>query len=229
MAYKPSSHSHGKRIETMAFAEVFATEEKATRWFEAWTWPDGGVSCLRCGSGNAYRTKNMKPQPYRCRDCRQYFSLKTGTAMEDSKLPLRKWGWAIYLEMTNLKGVSSMKLHRDIGVTQKTAWLMLHRMRQAFADVAIAFDGPVKVDETYVGGLNSSTLGHRRRDHPGRSPVRKTAVVGAKAAKLAESNLPCDAGRPCRRSRGSVWYGRAGAGVSFFSTARQTGPSMEAS
>ena len=126
-------------------AAMFATEEKAVQWFERWLWPDGEIACLRCGSvDGAYRVKSGKPQPYRCRDCRKYVSLKTGTAMEGSPLPLQNWGWAIYLEMTSLKGVSSMKLSRDLAVTQKTAWFMLHRIREAFADTFAVFGGPVK-------------------------------------------------------------------------------------
>ena len=175
-------------------AVMFATEEKAVEWFEGWMWPDGEVACMRCGSLNAYRVKSGRPMPYRCRDCRSYFSLKTGTAMEQSKLPLRLWGWAIYLELTSLKGVSSMKLHRDLGVRQATAWFMLHRIREAFADVRVAFSGPVEVDETYVGGVRANMPKAKREGLTGRGPVGKTAVVGAKdretgqvTAKVVES------------------------------------------
>ena len=102
--------------------------------------------------------------------------------MEESKLPLQKWAWAIYLEMTSLKGVSSMKLHRDIGVTQKAAWIMLHRIREAFADVAPVFEGPVEVDESYFGGKRANMSNARRKEleSTGRGPVHKTAVVGMK-------------------------------------------------
>ena len=65
--------------------------------------------------------------PYRCRSCKVFFSVRTGTALERSKVPLKKWAFAIYLSVTSLKGVSSMKLHRDLDVTQKTAWFMAHR------------------------------------------------------------------------------------------------------
>ncbi len=83
----------------------------------------------------------------------QGFSVRIGTALERSKVPLRKWAFAIYLEMTSLKSVSSMKLHRDLRVTQKTAWFMLHRIREAWADERTAlFSGPVEADETYIGG-----------------------------------------------------------------------------
>ena len=183
MGHKAPGKAHRKGISVMDMAEMFATEADAVAWFEAWMWPDGELSCPRCGSlEGAYRVKSGRPMPYRCRDCKKYFSVKTGTAMEDSKLPLRKWAWAIYLELTSLKGVSSMKLHRDLGVTQKTAWFMLHRIREAFADIAPLFDGPVEVDETYIGGIRSRMSNAKRKEleHLGRGTAGKAAVVGMK-------------------------------------------------
>jgi len=140
--------SEREGVSMMEMGEMFATEDHAIHWFEAWLFPDGEPVCFQCGSVNAYRVKSGTPMPYRCRDCKRYFSLKTNTAMGESPLPLRHWAWAIYLEMTNLKGVSSMKLHRDLGIRQSSAWFMLHRIREAFADMAEEFSGPVEVDET---------------------------------------------------------------------------------
>ena len=120
--------------------------------------------------------------PYWCSDCREYFSVKTGTAMQRSKIPLRKWAIAIYLCLTSLKSVSSMKLRRDIGVSQKTAWFMLHRIREAWAlQTPGDFSGPVEVDETYFGG-KVKNMHKWQRDLRGgkRGPVGKTAVVGVK-------------------------------------------------
>ena len=95
---------------------------KAEKWFVDGRWPDG-VTCPFCASSeNVMERKNRKPQPYRCRACRKDFSVKTGTLMHGSKLSLGTWAVAYFLFTTNLKGVSSMKLHRDLGVTQKTAW-----------------------------------------------------------------------------------------------------------
>jgi len=177
---KGPGKSHRKGISVMDMATMFATEAQAVKWFEGLHWPDGKLVCLRCGcTEGAYRVKSGKPQPYRCRTCKRYFSHKTGTAMEDSKLPLRLWAWAIYLEMTSLKGVSSMKLHRDLGVRQATAWFMLHRIREAFTDVTARFEGPVEVDETYIGGLERNKHTSKKLN-AGRGPVGKAAVVGMK-------------------------------------------------
>ena len=183
MARKAPGKSHRKGISVMQMAQMFATEDDAVAWFEDLHWPDGQMTCLRCGSADgAYRVKSGKPMPYRCKDCKRYFSLKTGTAMEDSKLPLRIWAWAIYLEMTSLQGVSSMKLHRDLGIRQATAWHLLHRIREAFAGLWMMFDGPVEADEAYFGGLRRNMSNKRRKEleGTGRGPVGKTAVVGIK-------------------------------------------------
>ncbi len=108
--------------------------------------------------------------PYWCRDCQSYFSVKTGTPVECSRLPLRKWIVAMYLMTTSLKSVSSMKLHRDLGVSQKTAWFMIHRIRKVWEeDRPISFSGPAEVGETYMGGRErnkhaGSGLGHDKAD-----------------------------------------------------------------
>ena len=91
--------------------------------------------------------------PFRCRDCRKRFSVRTGTVMQSSKLGFQTWLVAMYLLTTSLKGVSLMKLHRDLGVTQKTAWHLAHRLREMWRRNGIdPFAGPVEADETYIGG-----------------------------------------------------------------------------
>ena len=174
--------SHRQGITLLELAEMFPDEDSARKWFELVHWPDGELFCLRCGSDNVYRCKH-KTMPFRCRDCKKYFSVKTGTAMESSKLPLKKWVWAIYLENTNLKGVSSMKLHRDIGVTQKNTWHMLHRIREGLLPEMInAFEGPVEVDESYIGGREINKHEDKKLN-AGRGTVGKAAVLGVKDRK----------------------------------------------
>ena len=129
-----------------------------------------------------YRCKH-KTMPFRCRDCKKYFSVKTGTAMESSNLPLRKWVWAIYLENTSLKGVSSVKLHRDIGATQSCTWHMLHRIREGLMpEMVQAFEGLVEIDESFLGGLEKNKHEDKKLKS-GRGAVGKSAVLGAKDRK----------------------------------------------
>ena len=159
-----------------------------------------GRSCVPALQGHrhvcGHTQANAVPLPYACK---RFFSVRTGTALASSRLPLKKWVWAIYLEMTSLKGVSSMKLHRDLDVTQTTAWFMLQRVRAAFAPLlAAAFEGPVEADETYVGGLEKNKHEHRKQK-AGRGPVGKTAVAGLK--DRASGQIRARSGREARMQR----------------------------
>ena len=176
---KAPGKAYREGISLMELTEMFPDEDAAVAWFEAQVWPNGR-HCQHCGSTNTRETPSRKPMPYWCTDCRSYFSVRTGTALQSSRLPLRKWAFAIYLVLTNLKSVSSLKLHRDLKVTQKTAWYMIHRIREAWGDDNDAFDGPVEVDETYMGGRRTSLSRRERAKLKGRGPIGKTAVVGVK-------------------------------------------------
>ena len=175
-------NSHGESVSLVQLMNMFPTEEAAREWFESIIWPDGR-HCPKCGSSRTRQASHRK-MPYWCSDCRSYFSVKTGTAMQASKVPLRKWAIAIYLTLTSLKSISSMKLHRDIEVSQPTAWLMMSRIREAWAeDGEGSRDGPVEVDESYFGGERKNKPLAKRRQLEGRRPVDMTAVVGVKCCE----------------------------------------------
>ena len=181
MVHPAPGKSDREGITLVQLCDMFPTEESAREWFEARVWPSGRF-CPHCGSIRTHEASHNN-MPYRCSDCRGYFSVKTGTVMHKSHIPLRKWVFAIYLHLTSIKGVSSMKLHRDIGVSQPAAWFMLQRIREAWNSGDLEqFVGPVEVDETYMGGRERNK--HKdKKLKAGRGTVGKIAVVGAKDRK----------------------------------------------
>ena len=161
----------------------FSDDASAEAYFVEQRWPNG-VACPHCGSTNVQSGTKHKTMPYRCREkeCAKRFSAKTGTVMEGSKLGFQVWMIATFLLSTNLKSVSSMKLHRDLEITQKTAWFLAHRLRRALDRDGDMFAGPVEVDETYIGGKRKNMSNAKRKElaGTGRGAVGKTAVVGIK-------------------------------------------------
>ena len=162
---------HRQGISLIELADLFPDEQAARKWFEAQRWADG-AHCPNCGSTRVSAVASGKPMPWRCRDCRKHFSVRTGTVMAESKLPFRKWAFAVYLCTTSLKGISSVNLHRDLNITQKSAWFLARRIREAFEAEGGFFGNSVEVDETYMGD--------KRKTLEGRGAVGKAAVAGAK-------------------------------------------------
>ena len=135
-----------KVLSAYEFMSKFSSKRKAIKFFEKSRWPEG-IDCLHCQSKRIYEVKN-RIGSYQCKDCRKTFTVQTGTVFEKSKVALRKWLYAIYLLQTARKGVSSLQLSKQIGVTQKTAWFMLHRLREACKYKGGMFSSSVTSDET---------------------------------------------------------------------------------
>ena len=181
MAQRAPGKSYRKGLTLLQIAEMFGDAQDAKEWIVGNLWPDGPY-CPYCRSFNVQSGIKHKTMTHRCRDCsdRRMFTVRTGTVMEGTKMPFRVWAIGIYLFTTNLKGISSMRLHRELGIGQKAAWFMLHRLRKAFEVKVGPFDGPVEVDETYIGGRRKNMPVRKRKQLEGRGAIGKTAVVGAK-------------------------------------------------
>jgi transposase-like protein len=185
MSRKAPGKSHRKGISLVEIMRKFPNDEAAEAYFVEQRWPEG-PACPHCGSTNVQSGTAHKTMPYRCREkeCAKRFSAKTGTVMEGSKLGFQVWMVATFLLSTNLKSVSSMKLHRDLDITQKSAWFLAHRLRRALDRDGGKFSGPVEVDETYFGGKRKNMSNAKRKElaeqGAGRGAVGKTAVVGIK-------------------------------------------------
>src|ERR1035441_5484047 len=142
------------------FTDYFCDEATCIKHFTATRFASGEY-CPHCGHTEIYTFKDGKR--YRCAKCKQDFTIKTGTVFGESKLPLRKWFIAIYLLSTTSKGMSSVQVAKHVGVTQKTAWFMAHRIREAHQQNKGQLFGKIEADETFIGGLSKNMHAKKRR------------------------------------------------------------------
>ncbi|MDE0208792.1 MAG: IS1595 family transposase [Boseongicola sp.] len=181
MTQKAPGRSHRTGMTVMELLRMFPDDAAAEKWFEDQRWPNGERFCPDCGSTNYAVVASRKPMPYRCRDCRQYFSVRKGTAMQATKLGLQKWAIAFYMMTTGLKGTSSMKLYREVGIRQATAWFLMQRIREGFMEGnGEPFPGPVEADETFIGGKFKNMHADKRREARQKPDMGKTIVAGVK-------------------------------------------------
>ena len=168
-------------------------------------WPDG-VACPHCGNCDVQDETSHPDMRFRCRGCWAYFSVRTGTAMERSKVGCRKWLIGAYLLAENPKGISSRTLAKELGVRQSTAWYLAHRIRQTWAETPAPFQGVVEADETFVGGSEKNKhpvkkIANRKRNGEVGIGDGKTIVVGIRERETkrfyAQHLLRRDQGRIC--------------------------------
>lgn len=179
----------GITISLLELFRMFPDQESARAYFEARRWPNGAC-CPVCGLGD--RITARKGGYYRCNQCKEDFTVRTGTIFERSHVPLHQWLYAMYLLVTSRKGISSVQMSKEIGVTQKTAWFMLQRLREACGNDPTILAGIVEIDEAYIGGKESAKH-ESKKLKAGRGPVGKVAILGMRERGGRTIAKPIDA------------------------------------
>lgn len=162
-------------ISTFELFAMFPDVEAARKYLEGRLWPKGPI-CPCCGLGERVTARKGKPGFYLCNQCKEDFTVRTGTIFERSHVPLHKWVYAMYLLVTARKGISSLQLAKEIGITQKSTWFVLQRLREACGDNLTKLQGIVEVDEAYFGGLEKNKH-ESKKLKAGRGAVGKSGVL----------------------------------------------------
>ena len=167
-------------ISTFELFSMIPDAESARQYIEKRRWPEG-VVCPKC-QAKAERITVRVGGYYRCNVCDLDFTIRTNTIFERSHIPLHKWLYAMYLLVTARKGISSLQLSKEIGITQKSAWFMLQRIREVCGNDDFTLSGIVEMDETYIGGKESNKH-HSDKLNSGRGAVGKSPVFGMRERK----------------------------------------------
>ena len=220
----PVNDDDKNHISVFEFFQRYPDEQSAIDFLEAERWPDR-VICPHCKSDYTSPIKNRNR--HSCNSCRRQFSVRTGSVFENSKIPLRKWIYAMYQFHTARKGVSAAQLSRELGITTASAWFMMHRLREAMDPGIEPLNGVIEVDEAFVGGLEKNkhsnkklhknwiegkqiVLGMRERDD-GRIVLRPM-YTGKKATVVDEIRFTIQPGSTIYSDEGNsfasleLWY-----------------------
>ena len=184
-----------KTLSVKQLFKKFPTEDEAVEWFEKYRW-NGVITCPKCNQSDKVRDDKRKYY-YRCFGCQRRFSVRMGTVMESSRIPVKDWLYAMYSVLTSRKGISSLQLSKELGITQKSVWFMYHRIREACKQHDHMLEFVVEVDETYIGGKELNKHKNKRKYNKagcgGKVPVvgikQRNGRVRLQSMKTTKENM----------------------------------------